>query len=95
MFTEEVIALLKEVISSWQVIAVTIALVFYLNIVFYTAKSYHHPKAKSSGKVKIDKKKTEPEPVLPDNAGNTEAEPEPEAESESDTNADLGLEESE
>jgi len=90
MFTEEVIAMLKKVISSWQVIAVTIAIVFYLNIVFYTAKSYHRPRAKPSEKIKINKKKSEPEPVLPD-AGDTEAD----SDSDSNSNADLGLEESE
>jgi hypothetical protein len=84
MFSKEVIAMLKEVIFSWQVIAVTIAIVLYLKIVFYTARSYHRPRVKLSEKIKFKKKKSEPEPVLADDG-----------ESESDSNNDLGLEESE
>jgi len=93
MFTEEVIAMLKEVIFSWQVLAVTVVIVLYLNIVFYTAKSYHRPKAKPPEKVKAAKKKAEPGPALPD-AGKAEDEDEA-AEPKEDSNADLGLEESE
>jgi flagellar biosynthesis/type III secretory pathway M-ring protein FliF/YscJ len=56
MFSKEVLALLTEVITSWQVIAITVALVIYLNIVFYVARAYHRPRAKLSEKIKFRKK---------------------------------------
>ena len=80
MFSGSTVELLKQVISSWQVIAVTIALVLYMQIVFYAARSYHRPKVK---KVKIKTKKIKPE---------AEAGPE-EAEGGSSSNDELGLEE--
>jgi hypothetical protein len=72
--------LLREVITSWQVIAVTIALIFYLNIVFYVSRTYHRPRFKLSGKIKF-KKKPKPDAVLPVQK------------SEEDSGDDLGLEE--
>ena len=78
MFPGGTIALLKHVISSWQVIVVTIALVLYLQIVFYTARSYHRPRIK-----KVKMKKVKLEPV---------AGPE-ETEAGGDSNDELGLEE--
>ncbi|MDR0502246.1 MAG: hypothetical protein LBH16_02880 [Treponema sp.] len=60
MFSVEIIEMLKQVITSWQVIAVTIGIILYLNIVFYTARSYHRPKVK---KEKVKKQKPEPEAV--------------------------------
>jgi cell division protein FtsL len=56
MFSKEVLALLSEVISSWQVIAITVALVLYLNIVFYVARAYHRPRMKLSQKIKFKRK---------------------------------------
>jgi hypothetical protein len=56
MFSKEVLALLTEVISSWQIIAITVALVLYLNIVFYVARAYHRPRAKLSDKIKFKRK---------------------------------------
>jgi cell division protein FtsL len=38
---KEVFQVLTQVITSWQVIFITIALVLFLNIVFYTARTYH------------------------------------------------------
>jgi len=75
----------KQVITSWQVLAVTVVIVIYFHIVSHVAKSYHRPR--TSRKIKIDifkKKKAKTEvPII-----NTE-EPLP----ESDSNDDLGLEE--
>jgi len=52
--------LLKYVLSSWQVIAVTIAIVIYFSIVSHASKSYHRPRAKKSRpKVNLFKKKKE------------------------------------
>jgi flagellar biosynthesis/type III secretory pathway M-ring protein FliF/YscJ len=53
MYSEGVVALVKEVLTSWQVIVVCVVLLIYLNIVFYMAKSYHRPRAM---KVKKPKK---------------------------------------
>jgi hypothetical protein len=41
MFNSEVRKLLIQVISSWQVIAVTVVLVIYISIVNYAARTYN------------------------------------------------------
>lgn len=64
MFSKEVIALLKEVISSWQVIAISVALIFYLNIVFYAARAYHAPKINFKNKISFKRKKSKTENAL-------------------------------
>jgi len=84
--------MLKQVIFSWQVLVVTVVIVLYLNIVFYTAKSYHRPRAKPAEKPKVKKTKAEPGAASPDAGKNEPAE---ESDSKGDSNADLGLEESE
>jgi len=43
MFSGEVMELLVQVITSWQVIAVTVALVLYIRIVTYVAKDRQGP----------------------------------------------------
>ena len=81
MYSEGISTLLVKVISSWQVIAVTVALVLYLHIVFYVSKSYHSPRAK---KVSFKNKKSKSEDTLaaPVETGG-----------ETSTNDELGLEE--
>lgn len=79
MFSSEYFELLKEILKSWHVIAVSIALVIYLYIVSYVARSYHRPRVK---RVKIKKR---PEKAM-------EAGPE-ETEVGGDSNDELGLEE--
>ena len=49
MFNEEVRRMLAEVITSWQVIAVTIVLIIYISIVRSVARTYR------SGRVSIPK----------------------------------------
>jgi hypothetical protein len=44
MFSGELISLLKQVIISWQVIAVSVALVLYLFLVSYVARTYKRPR---------------------------------------------------
>ena len=73
-------ALLLQVIKSWQVIAVTIAIILYLTLVSYVARAYHRPRA---SKTKAKKKKAVPIPVGPEEA---------EADG-SDGSDELGLEE--
>jgi len=41
MFSEEVRKLLVEVITSWQVLAVTVILIVYIFLVNYVARLYH------------------------------------------------------
>jgi len=73
--------LLVKVISSWQVIAITVALILYLRIVFYVSKAYHRPMV---SKISFKKKKSKSEEIT--------AAPEVKEE-EASTNDELGLEE--
>ena len=80
MFEKEILQVLKQVITSWQVIVISIALILYLNIVFFVAKAYHSPR-----NIKISfkrKKKVDEVIVAPDSSGE-----------DGDSNDDLGLEE--
>ena len=53
MFSKDIMQLLMQVVSSWQVIAVTIALVLYMNIIFHVARTgYYRPRAAKKMKVK-------------------------------------------
>jgi hypothetical protein len=60
MFEGEVFQLMRQVITSWQVIAVSIALILFMNLVFYTARAYHRPRVK---KIKVKKQKPEAAPL--------------------------------
>jgi hypothetical protein len=80
MYPDGLSSLLKEVITSWQVIAVTVALVMYMFLVFYVARAYHRPRVKG---IRIKIRKTKPV----EKAG-----PE-EVEGGGDSNDELGLEE--
>jgi len=53
MFSKEFLELLIEVITSWQVIGITIALLLFLKVVFNAAKAYRRPKTKAAGKMKF------------------------------------------
>ena len=57
MFSGEVMELLRQVISSWQVIAVTIALVLFFRLVFNVSSSYRRPKTLRVGKKDKKQKK--------------------------------------
>jgi Na+-transporting methylmalonyl-CoA/oxaloacetate decarboxylase gamma subunit len=61
MFSKELTELLLQVIKSWQVIAVTIALIVYMYLVGYVARSYHRPRSVSKSKPK--KAKSAPQAV--------------------------------
>jgi hypothetical protein len=43
MFSGELISLLKQVVTSWQVIAVSVVLVIYMLLVSYVTRSYKRP----------------------------------------------------
>jgi len=68
MFSQELKELLIQVIQSWQVIAVTIALVLYMYLVGYVARSYHRPRSVSRSKPKKVKPppKDNSEEIVPD-----------------------------
>lgn len=67
MFSKEFFSLLIEVVTSWQVIGITIALFLFLKIVFNVAKAYRRPKTKKAGKLKLSFKKAK------SNAGSADA----------------------
>lgn len=74
--------LLKEVLTSWQVIAVTLGLLIYIRIVIFASKAtYRPPKIK---KISFKRKKVQHEAAM----GGPEM-----AESSDNTNDELGLEE--
>jgi flagellar biosynthesis/type III secretory pathway M-ring protein FliF/YscJ len=50
------IGLIKQVVLSWQVIAVTVVLIIYLSLVFYVARLYHNPRRRSLSAPKKNKK---------------------------------------
>ncbi|MDR2133793.1 MAG: hypothetical protein LBP27_01705 [Treponema sp.] len=78
------LSLLFGVITSWQVIAVTIVVVLYLFLVTYVGRLYHRPRFISSLPSKVKKKKEETTAAPPEGSGD---------ESEQETNDELGLEE--
>jgi len=82
MFSKEVLELLKQVILSWQVLVVTIALVLYIFVVNYVARRYHAPRKMK--KISFNFKKAKPAA----NAAGTEDEI-----TTSHDDDDLGLEE--
>ena len=65
-----IVDLVKKVVMSWQVIAVTVAIVIYFFIVSYTARTYHRPKSSKKPKTKPPKKsKADAAPVLEGSEG--------------------------
>ena len=57
MFSEELRNLLVQVVTSWQVIAVSIALVLYIFLINYVSSSYHQPRIISKSQSKPRKMK--------------------------------------
>jgi len=47
MISKELIDLLVQVITSWQVIFITVVLIFYFFLVFYVARLYRKPRTPS------------------------------------------------
>jgi hypothetical protein len=82
MFSSGVVELLKQVVTSWEVIAVTLGFILYVFIVNYVARSYHRPR--TAKKISFKPKKSKPAPA---EEGINEAIP------SSDSNDELGLEE--
>ena len=85
MISKELMALLVQIISSWQVIAVTIVIVVYFSLVSFVAQVYQQPRfvrALSSRKKKKKKKDESAAPVPAAESGTGDV-----------SNDDLGLEE--
>ena len=61
MFGEEVRKLLFEVIKSWQVLVVTVALVIYVFIINYAARTHHSSRSRPRKAPKIKAKEVMPE----------------------------------
>ena len=57
MLSKEMISYLLKVVSSWQIIAVTIALIIYFSLVSYVARLYHPGHSRLSFTPKLRKKK--------------------------------------
>ena len=65
MFSEELRNLLIQVITSWQVLAVTVVLVLYVFLINYVSRSYYRRRSRSPvAKVKT-RVKSEPPKVPP------------------------------
>jgi len=79
-----VIELLKQVVTSWQVIAVTIAIILYLQLVFLVTRKRRNPAKIHKMSAKQTKAKSKPVPAAsaPEEAG-----------AGKNANEELGLEE--
>ena len=83
MFSQEMMDVLKDVLTSWQVIGVTVVITLYLSIVRYVANGYRNPRFVSRSRPKKTKKAA---------AMTADAVPQ-EAEDSDNSNDALGLEE--
>jgi hypothetical protein len=58
MFSSELTELLLQVITSWQVLVITGALIVYMYLVAYVARTYHRPRVASRRPKKAKKVKS-------------------------------------
>jgi len=72
MFSMELKELLPQIITSWQVIVISIALVLYMWLVNYVARTYHRPRFISKSKPKRKKAEAAPPVEVDDHAELTE-----------------------
>jgi len=63
MFSEELTKVILQVLKSWQVLVITVVLIFYIYLVKYVARRYHRPHfvSKSKPKPKPKQKKEKPD----------------------------------
>jgi hypothetical protein len=78
MFSKELFGFLIKVITSWQIIAVTVCLIIYFTLVSYVARLYH---PRSSGSISFNSKPKKQKKAKPAELP------------ESSNDEDLGLEE--
>ncbi|GHV47952.1 hypothetical protein AGMMS50268_21600 [Spirochaetia bacterium] len=62
MVSDELKRLLIQVITSWQVIAVTVVLVLYFLLLFYAARTYRRRRSSATPTTKASKSKA-PAPI--------------------------------
>ncbi|MCL2808460.1 MAG: hypothetical protein FWD24_00180 [Treponema sp.] len=68
--------IIKQVLSSWQVIVITIVILLYIKIINHVSRRYHRPRAMKKIKIGIFKKKdkttasTDSEDILPGSSSN-------------------------
>jgi hypothetical protein len=75
LFSEQLKDVIFRVVSSWQVIAVSIALIFYFLLVSYVGRAYHRPRmGPIIPKIKKERKTNEAEVAADDDLGIEEAE---------------------
>jgi hypothetical protein len=84
MTAKELTALLIEVISSWQVIVVTVVVFLYFYLVSYVARLYRRSSFSSIFPARTKRKKRKPVSAEPENA---------EGEEDTGSGDELGLEE--
>ncbi|MDR0599213.1 MAG: hypothetical protein LBG84_03910 [Treponema sp.] len=67
MHPHGITGLLIQVIKSWQVIFITLALIFYFALVFYVARTHHTPRRSGAGLTAkpAKAKKEKPSEVIP------------------------------
>jgi len=63
--------LVKKVLTSWQVLAVTVAIILYFFLVSAASRSYRRPKSSKSPKIKTPKKKKADAAVDPNASGDS------------------------
>jgi hypothetical protein len=63
MVPKEWLALLIRIITSWQVIVVTVVVFLYFSLVSYVAKLYHRPRSSMFPPAKSKPKKEKPAPA--------------------------------
>jgi len=78
MFSEELRNLLIQVIKSWQVIAVSIAIILYISLVNYASRAHKKPAFVSKLKPKKKEKKEKKEKPKKDKSASKEDEDEDE-----------------
>jgi heme/copper-type cytochrome/quinol oxidase subunit 2 len=86
MSAKEMIALLIQIISSWQVIVVTVVFILYIFLVSYVARLYHRPRSIPVFPARVKGKKKKAAPAASESD---------EDESAENTDDELGLEERE
>jgi len=61
MFSTGLKELLPQVITSWQIWAMILALVLFMYLIGYVSRTYHRPRSKPKAKKKKDKDAPAPE----------------------------------
>jgi hypothetical protein len=74
IITDEMLNMLIQVVTSWQVIAVTVAVLLYMLLVRYVARLYRRPRISRSGGFSTAKKVKEMAKTAPEVSDSDELE---------------------